>query len=281
MAERTGPSFLDRVRAALPDLHPAERRLGEFLFDFPGELASYDAQELAELADVSKATVSRFVRRLGFDNYEQARRSARAESQTGSRLFLGHAQAAQTQDALDLRMAEEKANLDWTFRRIAASQLDDLAQALLAARKVWTVGHRISHSFATYLHWQMTKVVHDVEAIPRAGEPLGEHIVSMRPEDVVVCFALRRRATGTERAVEEFRATGAKVALVTDEGVGPRDDVDWHFRCATATAGPQFNHGSVLALCHQIVVRATLLCDAEGRDRLRRIEALNERLGAL
>lgn len=29
-------SFLSRVRGALPDLHPAERRLGEFVCDFPG-----------------------------------------------------------------------------------------------------------------------------------------------------------------------------------------------------------------------------------------------------
>ena len=77
MAMRNKESFLGRVRESLPDLYPAERRLGEFLCDFPGEIASYNAQELAKLAKVSKATVSRFVRRLGFDNYEQARRSSK------------------------------------------------------------------------------------------------------------------------------------------------------------------------------------------------------------
>ena len=71
-------SFLTRVRQALPSLHPAERRLGDFVCDFPGELASYSAQELAALAHVSKATVSRFVQRLGYENYEEARRHARA-----------------------------------------------------------------------------------------------------------------------------------------------------------------------------------------------------------
>jgi DNA-binding MurR/RpiR family transcriptional regulator len=49
------------VRQALPSLHPAERRLGDFVCDFPGELASYSGSELAQLAHVSKATVSRFV----------------------------------------------------------------------------------------------------------------------------------------------------------------------------------------------------------------------------
>ena len=67
-------TFLARVRSALPSLHPAERRLGEFVCEFPGELASYDAQELARLANVSKATVSRFVRRLDYANYDEARK---------------------------------------------------------------------------------------------------------------------------------------------------------------------------------------------------------------
>lgn len=57
-------SFLSRVRSILPELSPAERRLGEFVCDFPGEVATYSAQELAALAHVSKATVSRFVQRL-------------------------------------------------------------------------------------------------------------------------------------------------------------------------------------------------------------------------
>ena len=63
MSER---SFLSRVRHILPDLSPAERKLGELVRDFPGELASFSASELADLAAVSNATVSRFVRRLGY-----------------------------------------------------------------------------------------------------------------------------------------------------------------------------------------------------------------------
>ena len=78
-------SFLARVRRKLPELHPAERRLGELVCDFPGELASYSASELAALAGVSNATVTRFVRRLGYKSYEDARRDARDEASSGSR----------------------------------------------------------------------------------------------------------------------------------------------------------------------------------------------------
>ncbi|MFE3838191.1 MurR/RpiR family transcriptional regulator [Pseudogemmobacter sonorensis] len=284
MTDDTSPAatgrFLDLVRAALPDLHPAERRLGQFLFDFPGEISSYDAQELARLAGVSKATVSRFVRRLGFPSYEEARRAAREEGRTGSRLYLGHAADGGGLD-MTTQIEEERANLEWTFRRISPESLDRLAGAILSARRVWVIGHRISASFASYLSWQLVKLVDDIVTVPQAGESMGEHIARIRPDDLVLHFALRRRAAGTDRIIEEIARTGAAIALITDEGVVPRDDLGWHFLCQTGTRSAQFNHGAVLALCHQIMIRTSAAAGAQARMRLRRIEALNEALGDL
>ena len=56
-------SFLERVRQQLAEFHPMERQLAEFVLDFPGDLASYAANELAALSGVSNATVSRFIKR--------------------------------------------------------------------------------------------------------------------------------------------------------------------------------------------------------------------------
>ena len=142
-------SFLARVREILPELHPAERRLGDFLCDFPGEIASYSAQELAALAHVSKATVSRFVQRLGYENYEEARRHARADKQTGSRLFLATATDADGRQSVAAHVAQGVANLEATFLAIGEAEIDAAATAILGARKVWVIGFRASHSFAT------------------------------------------------------------------------------------------------------------------------------------
>ncbi len=281
MAHRPKDSFLGRVREALPQLHPAEQRLGEFLCAFPGELASYDAQELAKLANVSKATVSRFVRRLGFENYEQARRLAREESQTGSRLFLSHASEQDSAKWLDADVAQGRENMERTFRSIGQTRIEDLAHSLLAARKVWVMGFRSSHAFAVYLQWQLTQVIENIVAIPRSGETLGEHLAGITDGDCVVLFALRRRLAGTGEIISALGKSGADVAYITDEGAEHRQDVRWHLRCQTLSTGPLFNHVSVMALCHQIVTRAIVLAGADGSARLRRIELWNDRLGEL
>lgn len=271
--------FLSRVKAALPDLHRAERALGTFLLDFPGDLASYDAQELARLSGVSKSTVSRFVRRLGFDNYESARRAAREERQSGSRHFLAHSESVPPEQQLATSLREELENVSRTFERIDIADLDALAEAIVSSRKVWIAGYRISHSFASYVYWQLVKVVSGAALIPQAGESLGEHFAAMQSDDLVIWIALRQRMGNTDAVLTQLADLGVPTALISDEGTDRDLRVRWHFRCRIETSSPQFNHASVTSLCHQIVTRATLRAGLEGRTRLRRIDEFNKELG--
>lgn len=273
-------SFLARVRQVLPTLHPAERRLGEFVCDFPGELASYSGSELAELAHVSKATVSRFVKRLGYGSYEEARRDARAEKQTGSRLFLGTANGAGVQ-SVAAHVAQGVANLEASFASITDAQIDAVSRAMLDARKVWVIGFRSSHAFASYLQWQLTQVIENIVVIPGAGQTLGEHLVSFKPEDVVIVFGLRRRVARTEMLLEQVRHSRAQLLYITDEGVPFLPGAAWHFRCHSLAPGPLFNHVAVTAVCHLLTTRAIEMAANAGRVRLRGIEALNDELEEL
>lgn len=274
-------SFLARVRASLPSLHPAERRLGQFLCDFPGELASYSASELAELSQVSKATVSRFIKRLGYDSYEAARRHARAEKQTGSRLFLTAASDAANVRSVQAHVAQSVANLEATFKTVTDAKIDAVIDAILAARKVWVIGFRSSHAFASYLQWQLTQVIEQIVAIPDGGQTLGEHVVSFDSRDLVVVFGLRRRVALTDKLLKSISRSGARLLYITDEGVAPLRGAQWHFRCHSMAPGPLFNHVAVIAVCHLLANRAIEKAGSAARARLAGIEALNEALDEL
>ena len=274
-------SLLARVRETLNDLHPAERKLAELLCDFPGELASYSARELAALAGVSNATVTRFVRRLGYESYEEARRHAREESETGSRLYLSPAPDEGETAPASLQVEQSLRNVQRTMAGIDPAAIEAVSRAILEARKVWMIGFRASHAFASYLHWQLTQVKEAIIAIPGAGQTLGEHLVDVQAADCVVFFGLRRRVAVTDNVLTDVERRGASVLFVTDEGLPLRATATWHFRCDTAAPGPLFNHSAVMVLCHLIATRVIELAEAGGRDRLSRIEMLNDALSEL
>jgi RpiR family carbohydrate utilization transcriptional regulator len=61
------PPMLDRIRASLPALSPAEQRVGKLVLADARSFASLPVAELAERAHVSKPTVVRFCRSVGYD----------------------------------------------------------------------------------------------------------------------------------------------------------------------------------------------------------------------
>ena len=59
--------MLDRIRASIPALPPAEQRVAKLVLSDPRSFASMPVGELAERAHVSKPTVVRFCRSVGYD----------------------------------------------------------------------------------------------------------------------------------------------------------------------------------------------------------------------
>ena len=73
-ARRGGPSrldsvgpMLDRIRASIPALPPAEQRVARLLLSDPRSFATLPVSELADRSHVSKPTVVRFCRSVGYD----------------------------------------------------------------------------------------------------------------------------------------------------------------------------------------------------------------------
>ncbi len=273
--------FLDRVREGLEGLPAAERRLGDFVCDFPGELASYSASELARLANVSNATVTRFVRRLGYQSYDEARRHAREEKMTGSVLYLSKARSDGASQPAAVHLSQSIANLEQTFLAIPEAQIDAAVEAMRDARRIWVMGFRSGQPLAAYLHWQMLQATDKIQLVPGPGQTLGEYMAGIFPEDVVVVFALRRRIAQMDDILAAIHKRGARLIYITDESAALNLSAAWHFSCQTLAPGPLFNHVSVMALCHLLTTRLIETSGPEGRKRLRAIETSRDAMREL
>jgi RpiR family transcriptional regulator, carbohydrate utilization regulator len=60
-------SMLERIKASLPSLAPAEQRVGKLVLLDPRSFANLPVSELSDRAHVSKPTVVRFCRSMGYD----------------------------------------------------------------------------------------------------------------------------------------------------------------------------------------------------------------------
>lgn len=273
--------FLLRVRDALPELHPSEHKLAELVLDFPGEMAGYTASEIAELANVSNATVSRFVRRIGYGSFDEARRAVRDEQREGTALLRFSAEAPPSGGAVASHFETSQQNLELTYGALEDAVIDSLAEAMIAAPRVWFIGFRAGQAFAQYLGWQTSQVLANVTVLPRAGETLAESLASLSPKDVVVLVALRRKPRLVDAVADAVLLAKADLAVIEDRPSTGTSRARWQLPCVTSANGPLMNHVATMAVCNLIAARTIALSGARGRSRMAAIEDGHRRFDEL
>ncbi|MDR7375992.1 DNA-binding MurR/RpiR family transcriptional regulator [Rhodoferax ferrireducens] len=274
-------SFVRRVRTQLDGLSTAERRLADFVLAFPGELASYAASELARLAGVSNATVTRLIQRLGYASYEDARRHAREERQSGSPLFQASTGKEKSARLVATHLQQSQLNLARTFEQLPDETVKQMVAALLAAPQVLVFGSRSSHAFAVYLRWQIIQVLPRVTAIPGAGESLGEYLADLSARDCVVVFGVRRQTRQMRQLLDGASQAGAKIIFISDQSSPDYPAATWSIQCKCAGPGPLDNHVAVMALCDMLATLVIEGAGPAGRKRLAAIELAHEALDEL
>ena len=105
--EAQAESPTHRIHRVYADLPEGERKAADLILDMPSELSVWSASELAEQAGVSNATISRFIRRLGYASFEEARRAARALRAVGSPLYLADGAKGASRGLLDRHLVVE------------------------------------------------------------------------------------------------------------------------------------------------------------------------------
>lgn len=281
--ETTAPSSLHaRVRAQYEQFAPAERRIADVVLNFPGDLASYTATELATISEVSNTAVSRFVRRLGFINYDDMRRLARKEQEEGSPLYLLERNSAGPSVLIAERHVETViTNLRRTFSDGVPETLSALATAIASAPQVWICGFRHGRFLADYLRWSLVHARSRVRVLPGDGETLGESMIDIGKGDVVVIFAIRRRVPAIAALLRTAVEVGAQVALITDPGMVNTAGASWVVRCQTKTRGPIDDHASAIAIAHVLTEQVIVELQPGSSQRLGEIDDLHDRLDEL
>jgi DNA-binding MurR/RpiR family transcriptional regulator len=276
------PTLTARIREHYSSLRPAERRIADLILNFPGEIAGYAATELAVMAKTSNAAVSRFVKRIGFQTYDEMRVLSRDIKMAGSPLFQMDHSADHEPSGIVARYVETTvAALQHTCSTLTDALIEELATAIVGARRLWIVGFRHSYFLAGYFHWELIHVRPDVLLLPATGTTLGETMADIGRGDMMIAFGMRRRPGVLRSLLATTRGAGARILVIADLGLAEDLGADWTVRCDTRQLGPVDNHASVLLLCHMLLDRVIVRSGASGRQRFGLIDELHVALEEL
>ncbi|MCU1404581.1 MAG: RpiR family transcriptional regulator [Glaciihabitans sp.] len=250
----------ERLRDAFAELSPQERRAAEFMREHLADLAVYNATEVAQLSGVSKATISRLYRRLGFENADEVRAHVRALRSSGAPV------GGTTPPSFTVQLDKDIANLRAAF---SALDLSVVAPLIAGAGRVLVIGFRNSYPIALHLRQQLAQVRDEVSLAPLPGQSLGEEIADLGHGDVVLLVGFRRRPEGFSRLVDAVDASPAALVLITDDG-GRRymSKADHLLVCPVDSASAFDSYAAAASVVSLLVASVLDHSGAAGRSRL-------------
>jgi len=273
-----------RIRALYEEMPGSERALADRVLEFPRDVLLCSATELAELAGASKAAVSRFVRRLGYDGFRDMQREIRAAQSTGDPIFLaaGLVEKRKAEDPLHVHLERDLHCLRDTLSQMDESLVNEVVARIVGARRVVCVGFRNSYFFAAYARRQIMLVHPRAELAPADGQTLIEFTGDLGPEDVLLVFGFRRRPLLLRKFMELMHRRDIPIAYMTDrQAVTNTKFARWVLPCEVNGTSLFDSYVGVISLINFICTRVAAGSGNAGRKRLRQIEELGEFLDEL
>lgn len=256
----------DRIDDAWATLSPQEQRVAGFLRSRPDESALYNSSELARRTGVSKATVSRLFRRLGFAGSQEARDVLRAQRAAGMPVVMGDAA-----DPLAEHVAGDVAHLHDLAARLDRTVLREAAEALAGAPRVVVIGMRSGYPVAMLLRQALAQVRPAVELAPETGQSLGEELAGLAAGDAVVVVGLRRRPAGFARLLEAIRAVTPHLVLVADPSLRASGD-RLRFDVAIESASAFDSYAAAVSLISLLAGEVLAALGPEGAARVEAVD---------
>ncbi|QHA85782.1 MurR/RpiR family transcriptional regulator HpxU [Serratia rhizosphaerae] len=271
----------ERLKAQYAALSPQEQRVADFIFDHFNDLISYNSAELARLSGVSKATVSRLFKRLGYDKYKDMRDELRTLRQSGMPL-TDNRDAVQGNTLLARHYKQEMANLTQWVNAIDAQQFAEAIDALAKARRIIIIGMRNAYPAALHLRQQLLQARGQVLLLPQPGQSLSEELVDASAQDLVVMVAFRRRPRIVRPLLQQLQADGVPVLLLCEPQAHSLFPLTRWQLCAPLDSVSAYDSYAVANSLINLLANALLhqLLDS-GRPRIHQIATLYQQLDEL
>ena len=200
-------SLIERINQHYSDLTANSRRLADYLLLNPEKVLIMSTNEIAEVCSVSKTSVSRFIRRLGYTDHQSLRSELLEVRERGEPVL--------TTTVENCDFHQEIQALEQLRQQINQTELTSVFKNLANAPAIKIIGYRNSYPLAMHFRQQLMQCRGKVELLPLPGQTIGEDIASIDKDDFVIVIGIRRRVSHFSKMLEQLQ--GNNTLLITDQ----------------------------------------------------------------
>lgn len=266
-----------RILEAYDGLSRSERRLADLLLENPDALVLNSATELSVKIGVSRATTTRFFKRIGFTSYRAAQKILRpGATPVRAREKDAAPQLSGYRDLAD-HLQNDVQNLVRSIEAIRPDELKTAARFLARADKIWVVGFGENYPLAHFARALLIRIKPDIRMIPIGGFSVPEEFSSISSTDTMMVLGVGRKSRSLRAIMQAGIRYQAQVIYLTDQtSRGNPGSSSVTLRCRTSSRAIYDSFAAPISLITYLCGMVAELLGQTAVERLKVIEDLHD-----
>ena len=219
--------IISRINEKFDSMSKGQKAIARFILENYDKAAFMTASRLGDRVGVSESTVVRFAILLGYDGYPKLQKSL----QEMIRNKLTSVQRIEMTSEMDQSailqtvLKADMQNIRLTIEEVDNEVFNNVVDAILKARKVYSLGVRSSEPLAQFLAHYLNYIVDNVQLVTLGINDVYEHFLRLSEKDLCIGISFPRYSMRTLEGMNFAKETGATVVAITDSHNSPLADV--------------------------------------------------------
>lgn len=259
-------------------LTKSEIKVLEFIQTNHDEFLFMSIMEVANKLDVSEATISRFVRKMGADDFKSFKNSILEESS-----YMAAEKMKTTLDTtedleLDSYLKKQIENINKTLEHIDKNAFQKACELISQKNKIYVYAKHAGKAIASLIHTRLNRIDIDVEILPSGGTELVEYLSKVKKDDLILVFSFSKSSTEAKIILDYKKEASYKVILFTSRLYhGEGDSGDINLFVYRGQRNEYHSLTTPIALVDAMIVKVTELRGKESLENLEKIKDLKTR----
>ena len=212
---------IKQIFAKTDSLNGAQKRLGHYLQNDSSALLLSNVRDLAQAVGVSKATVVRFAKSMGYKGFPDFKRDIqkeiRGKLRAAARMEETFAELGGDENIFAKLIKRDIQLLQETLQAASFPDFQKAVEIIWRAQKVFIIGLNASMALAYLLHFRLVRVKKDTRWLfLTGGTSLLEQLAFMNPADVLIAIDFLQVPREVQGALQHAKKVGTPILGITD-----------------------------------------------------------------
>ncbi|MFA9378605.1 MAG: MurR/RpiR family transcriptional regulator [Lachnotalea sp.] len=257
----------------------AEQKILDFILQSPTDILLLSIHDLSSRLGISKSTISRFARHLGYNDYKELK------SDIISQLNESKSPAQKLSQSLirpDLSTVSgmlqyQQFCLAKTIEHINEDYINEVINSILLANKVYVFGKGVSSNLASLTKFRLLRFGLNIDVLPTGGSEIFEALNFVKSTDFIILFGFQKIPREAQVIIDYRNTIGYKTLLISSHlSQDENNDIDYNLYVYRGEPTEYHSMSAPTALIDALVIKIAACLGDHATECLSSLHQLKE-----